>query len=137
MNANRTPILLICLLLPVACWSAALFAGRPSIVPLSVAVISGLCLAGALLKLVNLWPTANRDLRRSEETGPTEFRHGLFDLCAGLRIRIRFCEDHFDLPPELLLEELEQMKENIGLFMKRAPRPVWFFQRARWPWHRL
>jgi hypothetical protein len=103
----------------------------------SAAVISLLCTAAVVLR-----PSSAARREESAEEPPAEkkpdesaeFRRGVFELCAALKLGIRSCEQRLHSEPDALLEELERMKDNISAFIDGVARPVRFYARRRWPW---
>lgn len=135
MSSRQRLTLLTCLLVMNAAWLAAVTRGRADVALASAALISLLCAAIVLLRVPSI-ARLKEDLQKpAAEDESAEFRRGVFELCAALKLGIRFCEQHLHSEPDALLEELERMRENISTFVNRIARPVRFYARRRWPWH--
>lgn len=134
MRLDRPLTLLICLLIMAAAWLAALAQGGARAPLISAAGITVMCGVIALLRspIKRALPEIPRRAPRRDESA--EFRRALFDLCAALKLGVRYCEDHLEAEPEVLIEQLEQMADNINAFVERTVRPIKFYARAPWPW---
>jgi hypothetical protein len=137
MSLKSPLVFLICLSIGAAIWLAA-SSRRPTETALaSAAVISLLCTAVVLLRPHNTAPreeVAEEPATPKEPDESAEFRRGVFDLCAALKLGIRLCEERLHSEPDSLIEELERMKDNISAFVNDVAHPVRFDSRKRWPW---
>lgn len=134
MKLNRPLTALICLAIAASAWIAVLSRDRIEVALAAASLVSVLCAAILLLRLPS---TADRGEKRpgpTQKDASAEFRRGVFQLCAALKLGIRFCEEHLHSDPDRLIEELERMNAHIGSFVNGITRPVRFYQRARWPW---
>jgi hypothetical protein len=132
----------MCLLIVAAAWLAAGAEHFDRFALISAAAITVLCAAIVLLRL----PTRAAPPESAREYAPrdesAEFRRDLVNLCAGLKLGIRFCENHLDAEPDELIEQLQQMSDNIDSFVNQTTRPMelrehghWSWRiAARWPW---
>jgi len=140
MSPKPSLLLLVCLFIMGAAWLAALSGGRAEVALVSATIISLLCAALLLLRLPDTAGSGGEETSRqppadTESEELAEFRRGVFELCAALKLGIRFCEQHLHSEPDALLAELERMRENISTFVNRVARPVRFYARRRWPWN--
>ena len=123
-----------CALIACAAWLVACTQAWNTMPVVCAATITALCAAIVLLRS----PVRHRVVEHAhlprERDESAEFRRGLFDLCAALKLGVRFCEEHLDSQPEVLIEQLQRMCDNINCFVNDATRPVRFSQQSRWPW---
>jgi len=136
LRLDRPSTALICLLIVVAAWLAVVAQKWDWIAVASASAITLLCAAVVLhyvsTTVSRVIPERPRRPARTDEAA--QFRRGLFNLLAALKLGIRYCEDHLEAEPERLIEQLEQMYDNIDSFINQTVRPVRFYQRARWHW---
>lgn len=138
MSPKPPLVLLICLFIMGAAWLAALSRGRAEVALASATIISLLCAAIILLRVPDTADgeeNTHESPAEAESDELAEFRRGVFELCAALKLGIRFCEQHLHSEPDALLTELERMRENISTFVNRIARPVRFYARRRWSWN--
>jgi len=134
MSLSRPITALICLLIAGITWLAVLSGHRTEIALAAASMVSVLCAAILLLRRPSAVQTPEKPCTSRKKDESAEFRRGLFQLCAALKLGIRYCEDHLHSEPDRLLAELERMQENIGSFINGVARPVRFYQRVHWPW---
>jgi len=124
----------MCVLIVGAAWIAALAQGAGGIALASAVSITLLCVAITLLRFPSRSAATENRRAPKQKDESAEFRRGLFNLCAALKLRIRFCEEHLDHEPDALIEQLQQMSDHINSFINQTTRPVRFYGRAPWPW---
>lgn len=124
----------MCVLIVAAAWIAALTQGTSVIGLASAVSITLLCVAITLLRFPSHSATTRDRRAPTHKDESAEFRRGLFNLCAALKLRIRFCEEHLDHEPATLIEQLQQMSDHINSFVNHSTRSVRFYADARWPW---
>jgi hypothetical protein len=129
-----SPLVWACWLCVVAvAWCSALCARSHAALAAS-ALITVLC-AVALHLRPDGGDGGGDDRRPEPEVDEAaEFRRGVFELCAALRLGIRFCEQHLSSEPDSLVRELERMSEHINSFVNVTARPVRLLPLRRWPW---
>jgi hypothetical protein len=137
VKLDRPITTFLCLLIVVAAWVAARSEGFDRYALITAGAITLLCIAIVVLRL----PKRTEVLDIAREYAPrnesAEFRKDLFNLCAGLKLGIRFCEHHLDAEPEELIEQLQQMSDNISSFVNETTRPIRLGQRACWTWRAI
>jgi len=136
VRSDRPLTLFLCLLIVIAAWLVAVTGGSAVAALATAIVITLLCAAIALHHVRGprrqfVVESTRRPMPRDESA---EFRRSLFNLCAALKLGLRYCEDHLDTEPEALIEQLQRMSNNINEFVAHATRPVRFCERALWPW---
>jgi hypothetical protein len=134
MGPSRQLTALICVLITAAAWLSALAHGGNEIALVTAALITVLCAAILVLRLPGASQAEERQPSPKRRDEAEQFRRGLFELCAALKLGIRFCEDNLHAPPDRLVEELERMQDHISSFVNAVARPVGFYRRPRWPW---
>jgi hypothetical protein len=136
LRLDRPLTAFICALIVVATWLAAL-AQHWNYIAVAGAIATTLLCAAVLLHYVRItvsYAIPERARRPAITDEAAQFRRGLFNLLAALKLGIRYCEDHLDAEPEQLIEQLEQMYDNIDSFINQTVRPVRFCERVRWRW---
>jgi hypothetical protein len=136
MRCDRPVTLLLCSLIIAAAWAAAGLRGIDRITLASTCAVTLLCAAIMLHYVRPLRRRAGgtgigRPAPRDESA---EFRRGLFNLCAALKLGVRYCEDHRDCERDALIEQLRQMSDHINRFVNDTAGPGGMRRRARWPW---
>jgi len=136
VTLDRPLTLVLCALIVVGAWLTAAVHGCECMMIAIAGAITLLCAAVALHHVKGpksraVIPGGCLPLARDEGS---DFRRNLFNLCAALKLGLRFCEDHLHAEPEALIEQLQQMSDNINAFVNEATRPVRFCERAPWPW---
>ena len=134
MRPDRPITLALCLLIVGAAWLAARADHFDRFALISAGAITLLCAVIVLLRRPTRRTMPETPQPYAPKDEAAEFRKDLFNLCAGLKLGIRFCEDHLDAEPDDLIERLQQMSDSIASFVNEATRPVRFYQRARWTW---
>ena len=115
----------ICILIVTLAWGSAALARSSPETSLSVAaVITALCATILLLRQPGRRGTQGKPLQENRRHELALFRGDMFNLCAALRLGISFCERHMDSEPDLLIERLEIMADNIHAFVNEVTRPV-------------
>jgi len=134
VKLDRPLTVLICCLIVAAAWMAAHTAGwlRPALA--SAAAITVMCAALVFLRLPTRRSIADSPRRQPKRDESAQFRRKLFNLCAALKLGIRFCEDRLEAEPEELIEQLQQMADNIDSLINETTRPVRFGEATPWPW---
>ncbi len=135
MRLNRPLTAVLCLLIVSAGWLPLFLHGHAKTALASGLAISALCIALVFLRWPTKRPRKKISFREEPREESMEFRRGLFDLCAGLRLSIGFCEKHLEGEPELLLGELEEMADNLRGFINEIARPVKLSASPRRHWH--
>lgn len=136
MRSDRPLTLLLCSLIVIAAWLVVVTGGSDAATLATAVVTTLLCAAIALHHVRG----PSRRFAVASPRGPiprdesAEFRRSLFNLCAALKLGLRYCEDHLDTEPEALIEQLQRMSDNINVFVCQITRPVRFCERALWPW---
>lgn len=135
MKLDRPLTVLICFLIVAAAWMAAHTTGwlRPALA--SAAAITVLCTGLILLRLPTHRVVVYEPRRRAKRDEAAEFRRKVFNLCAALKLCIRFCEERLEAEPEELMEQLLQMVDNINALINETMRPVRLTPGRPWPWH--
>jgi hypothetical protein len=116
--------------LVIAAWLSALDLG---LVPAAVAgalVSTGLCITLLLIARPSLRVPREIALPQRPKGESAEFQREMHQLCAALKLSISFCERHRKAEPDVLLQELEEMGDNIRVFVDRIARPVRFVPRV-------
>ncbi|UCH36146.1 MAG: hypothetical protein JSV65_07280 [Armatimonadota bacterium] len=134
MRPGRPLTFSACVLIACAAWTVALTQAWNVVSVVCAASITALCAAIVLLRSPVRHRVPEHPHRPRQRDESAEFRRGLFDLCAALKLGVRFCEEHLDSQPEVLIEQLQQMCDNISCFVNDTTRPVRFSQSGRWPW---
>ena len=136
MRLDRPLTLILSALIVMGAWATAIYRGMDLLTLATTGAITLLC-AAIILHYISApaRPVGREDRGKpsSRDEAALEFRRGLFNLCAALKLGIRFCENHLDSEPDALIEQLQQMSDNIDAFVNEATRPVRFRQRGRWP----
>ena len=137
MTLKSPLIALICLSIMAAAWLAAVSGDRAAMALATAAIISLVCAGVVVLRFPNAAHREDEAEQPAEKKEPDEaakFRRAMFDLCAALKLGIRFCEQHLGSEPDELIDELERMRDHISAFVNDIARPVRFYSRRRWPW---
>lgn len=136
MKCDRPLTLLLCSLIVGAAWLAAATRGVDRIMLAGAITITLLCVAIMLhhLTIADAGIAVQRPTAPVARDEAAEFRRVLFNLCAALKLGLRFCEDHLDSEPEVLIEQLQQMSDHINSFVNHTTCSVRFYHRAWWQW---
>jgi hypothetical protein len=133
MKLGSPLALALCLGIISVSWTCALCERSQTSIA-GAAVITVLCIAALQLGPVRRAGPDDDPHRPPPVDESAQFRRGVFELCAALKLGILFCEQHLHSEPDALLQELERMNENITSFVNATVRPVRMFSQRRWPW---